>query len=222
MMITSSMRIVSRSFSPRDLVSGDPALDLVNTVTARNTATPIDWLDGYSRVVEWARLAGVVESGVLSVLQRRAAADNAPAEEAVGRLKHFRELLHTAYTALIRGERVPEAALAQLMGVLHEARGRQTLEYRGEHVELRSDADRSGLDLVRDCLADRALALLLRLPDDRVRICRGERCGWLFIDSSKGAQRVWCDMATCGNAAKSQRYLNAQRRSRRGRGADRS
>lgn len=209
------MRIISRSFAPRDLVSGDTALDLVNTVTARNTPTPIDWLDGYSRVLEWARLAQVVESGALMLLQRRAAADNAEAEAAMARLKDFRELLHTAYTALIRGERVPGPALKQLVTIWSEARGRLDLEYRDRRVELRTDIDRSGLDLVRDCLADSALALLLRLPDSRVRICHGDRCGWLFVDSSKGAQRVWCDMATCGNAAKSRRHLkNAQRRRR--------
>jgi predicted RNA-binding Zn ribbon-like protein len=209
------MRIISRSFAPRDLVSGHTALDLVNTVTARNTPTPIDWLDHYSRVLEWARLAQVVESGALMLLQRRAAADNAEAEAAMARLKDFRELLHTAYTALIRGERVPGPALKQLVTIWSEARGRLDLEYRDRRVELRTDIDRSGLDLVRDCLADSALALLLRLPDNRVRICHGDRCGWLFVDSSKGAQRVWCDMATCGNAAKSRRHLkNAQRRRR--------
>jgi predicted RNA-binding Zn ribbon-like protein len=212
------MQVISRTFSPQDLVSGHAALDLINTVTARNTPTPFDWLDGYPRVLEWARLAGVVESGALMLLQRRAAADNPRAAAAVARLKDFRELLHTAYSALIRGERVPEPALKQLVSIWDEARGRLDLEYRERHVELRTDIDRSGLDLVRDCLADSAIALLLRLPDDRVRICRGDRCGWLFIDSSKGAQRVWCDMATCGNAAKSRRHLkNAQRRRRRAR-----
>ena len=212
------MQIISRAFSPQDLVSGHAALDLVNTVTARNTATPLDWLDGYARVLEWARLAGVVESGALMLLHRRAATDNARAEAAMARLKDFRELLHTAYTALIRGEGVPGPALKQLANIWDEARGRLDLEYREQRVELRTDIDRSGLDLVRDCLADSAIALLLRLPDDRVRICRGDRCGWLFIDSSKGAQRVWCDMATCGNAAKSRRHLkNVQRRRRRAR-----
>jgi predicted RNA-binding Zn ribbon-like protein len=211
------MRIVSRTFAPHDLVSGHAALDLVNTVTARNTPAPIDWLDGYPRVLEWARLAGVVESGALTLLQRRAATDNARAESAMARLKDFRELLHAAYTALIRGERVPEPALKQLVNIWDEARGRLDLEYRDRRVELRTDIDRSGLDLVRDCLADGAIALLLQLPNDRVRICRGERCGWLFVDSSKGAQRVWCDMATCGNAAKSRRHLKSvQRRRRRG------
>ena len=211
------MQIVARTFAPHDLVSGHAALDLVNTVTARNTPTPIDWLDGYPRVLEWARLAGVVESGAHTLLQRRAATDNAGAEAAMARLKVFRELLHTAYVALIRGERVPESALKQLVNIWDAARGRLDLEYRDRRVALRTDIERSGLDLVRDCLADGAIALLLQLPNDRVRICRGDRCGWLFVDSSKGAQRVWCDMATCGNAAKSRRHLNnVQRRRRRG------
>jgi hypothetical protein len=67
------MTVVSRSFSPSDLVGGHPALDLVNTVTARNTPTPIDWLDGYERLLDWARLAQVAEDKVLTVLGKQAA-----------------------------------------------------------------------------------------------------------------------------------------------------
>ena len=66
---------------------------------------------------------------------------------------------------------------------------------------------------VRDSLASTAIELLCGLPTDRARVCRGDHCGWLFIDSSKGGQRVWCDMATCGNAAKTRRHQkNAQGR----------
>jgi predicted RNA-binding Zn ribbon-like protein len=48
------------------------------------------------------------------------------------------------------------------------------------------------------------------LPQERTRVCAGPRCGWLFIDRSKAGRRRWCDMATCGNAAKGRR--NYQRR----------
>jgi hypothetical protein len=68
-----SMTVVSRQFSPRDVIGGHPTLDLVNTVTARNTATPIDWLDGYERILEWARLAKITEDKVLTLLGKQAA-----------------------------------------------------------------------------------------------------------------------------------------------------
>ena len=211
----SSMTIVSRPFSPGDLVAGHPALDLVNTVTARNTPTPRDWLDGYPRLLEWARLANVAEDKVLALLSKQAADSLDDAARALTRLKQFREALHTAYAALISEKRVPQEILDEIGAVWHEAHSRVRLEYFDSGVAARVSIERSGLDLIRDRVASSAVELLQSLPEDRARVCRGGACGWLFIDSSKGGQRVWCDMGTCGNAAKTLRHQkSARRRSR--------
>jgi predicted RNA-binding Zn ribbon-like protein len=201
-----SMVIVSRPFSPRDLVAGHAALDLVNTVTARNTAMPRDWLDGYARVLEWARLANITEEKTLTLLGKQAALSLESASRALARLKQFREALHTAYAALLSGKRLPRLVLDELEVIWLEAQSRLRLEYSDNRVAVRVGVERSGFDLIRDCIAGSAIELLQRLPTDRARICRGDSCGWLFIDSSKGGQRVWCDMATCGNAAKTRRH----------------
>lgn len=209
------MTIVSRPFSPGDLVAGHPALDLVNTVTARNTPTPRDWLDGYPRLLEWARLANVAEDKVLALLSKQAADSLDDAARALTRLKQFREALHTAYAALISEKRVPQEILDEIGAVWHEAHSRVRLEYFDSGVAARVSIERSGLDLIRDRVASSAVELLQSLPEDRARVCRGGACGWLFIDSSKGGQRVWCDMGTCGNAAKTLRHQkSARRRSR--------
>jgi len=214
---TPSMTIISRPFSSGDLVAGHTALDLVNTVTARNTPAPRDWLDGYPRLLEWAKLANVCEEKVLALLGKQAADALDDAEGALDRLKEFREALHTAYGALILGKRVPQLILDEIDAIWREAHSRIRLEYSAGRIVARVSLERSGLDLIRDCVAGGAVELLRSLPADRARVCRGEACGWLFIDSSKGGQRVWCDMAVCGNAAKTRRHQeNAQRRRRRG------
>ncbi|QBF32487.1 CGNR zinc finger domain-containing protein [Thalassococcus sp. S3] len=55
-----------------------------------------------------------------------------------------------------------------------------------------------------------AVSALSILMDDRewrrLKICPGERCGWLFIDETKNARRTWCSMQTCGNRAKAARH----------------
>ena len=198
--------IVSRSFSPSDLVGGHPALNLVNTVTARNTALPLDWLDSYERLLEWARLANVSEDKVLQLLSKQAAGSPAGAVRALTRIKQLREALYTAYSAVLVGRRVPDAALDQLEVMWQEAQSRRRLEYSDDRTDASVSIERSGLNLIRDSLASGAIELLRALPTDRARVCHGERCGWLFIDSSKGGRRVWCDMATCGNAAKTRRH----------------
>jgi predicted RNA-binding Zn ribbon-like protein len=216
--VSSPMTIVSRSFSPGDLVGGHPAFDLVNTVTARNTALPLDWLDSYERLLEWARLANIIEERVLQSLIKQAAGSFNGAVRALGRLKQLREALHTAYVAALAGRRVPEAVLDEIGVIWQEAQGRIRLEYSDNRIDARVSIDRSGLDFIRDSLIGDSIELLRRLPPDRARVCRGDRCGWLFLDSSKGGQRVWCDMATCGNAAKTRRHhknVQGRRRSRR-------
>jgi predicted RNA-binding Zn ribbon-like protein len=210
-----SMTIISRAFSPGDLVAGHTALDLVNTVTARNTPTPRDWLDGYPRLLEWAKLANVAEERVLVLLRKQADESLDDAEGALTRLKQFREALHTAYGALIAGKRVPQLLVDEIDAIWREAHSRFRLEYSEGRVVARANLERSGLDLIRDCVAGSAVELLRALPTDRARVCRGEACGWLFIDSSKGGQRVWCDMAVCGNAAKTRRHQESAKRRRR-------
>nr|WP_255307967.1 CGNR zinc finger domain-containing protein [Streptomyces marincola] len=41
-----------------------------------------------------------------------------------------------------------------------------------------------------------------------MRAC--DRCGWFFIDSSRGRRRRWCSMKTCGNQAKAARYRSSR------------
>jgi predicted RNA-binding Zn ribbon-like protein len=205
------MIVVTRPFTPQDIVGGHPALDLVNTVTSWDVAPAKDWLDGYARLVEWARLAGIADPATLDLLSERAAAAPQEAEKALERIKGFREALYSAYAALIAGE-TPE--IEAIESVWKEARSRQRLARHDHGVQALLAVESSGLDLIRDWIAGPAVELLCRLPNDRARLCRGHHCGWLFLDSSKGGQRVWCDMATCGNAAKSRKLVESRKTSR--------
>lgn len=53
-------------------------------------------------------------------------------------------------------------------------------------------------------LAVSALSLLGEAVLPRLRIC--PNCGWLFLDRSRNASRLWCDMAVCGNRRKASRH----------------
>jgi predicted RNA-binding Zn ribbon-like protein len=61
-------------------------------------------------------------------------------------------------------------------------------------------------DIARDIAAATITALVrasARPAWPRLKACRGDDCRWVFIDSSRNASRRWCDMAGCGNRAKS-------------------
>jgi predicted RNA-binding Zn ribbon-like protein len=209
------MVIRAHTFRLRDLVAGHIVLDLVNTVTARN-ADPVDWLDGYARLLEWAALTGEFEPAVLRALARQSTAAPRAAAGAVRRTRALRETLLALFTALIEGERPPAAALQQLEKHWKHAAAHVGIGVAKRTIGLRLSVDGSGLAYLDHHLALASLDLFATLPVERTRICPGLRCGWLFIDRSKGGQRRWCDMATCGNAAKSRAHSLRQTRKKRG------
>lgn len=208
------MQVVTHEFRSKDIVSGNAALDFANTVTARDT-TPLDWLDGYTRLIEWAALAGLLDSRVAATL--RAQAEDSPREagSALARARRIREAIHDACIALLEERAVPAAALGEIESAWKRAAARGRLVSGDGRLCFEADRDASGLDLPLDLVVVVAVDLLGELDVERTRVCRGHDCGWLFIDSSKSGRRVWCDMATCGNTAKSQRFAHSQRRSRK-------
>jgi predicted RNA-binding Zn ribbon-like protein len=198
------MRREPHTFRADDLVGGDPALDLVNTVTGRNGDDPRDWLADYPTVVDWARraeLIGARDQARLAALARKPAA-----AAALGRLGALREALWATFDAIARGKEPRRAGLDTIddARLLAAAAGRLVRDGAGARTAW--TVERSGLDLVAHLATDRALALLADPPAGRLRVCDGDNCGWLFVDGSKSGRRRWCDMATCGNVAKARRH----------------
>ncbi|ROQ32958.1 putative stress-induced transcription regulator [Streptomyces sp. PanSC19] len=232
------------SFHPRDLVGGHPVIDLLNTVTARNAADPVDWLDAYPRLLEWAALTGHFTPADLTALRRLAASETASASapetetetesetesaseteggparaaRALARVRELREALHDLIAALAHGAPAPADAVARVEDHWKDAVAHARLVVDGTTPRLRTTVEASGLDLLRHELALQALDLLRALPADRTRVCPGRRCGWLFLDTSRAGRRRWCSMATCGNAAKGRTHYE-RRRAGEGHGA---
>ena len=204
------MLIRPHVFRPADLVGGHVVLDLVNTVTARNAASPIDWVDGYERALQWAALTGHFERPVLAKLERLHAADPRGGTAALRRLRELRETVHDVLASLVREEPPPESALARLDALFKDAVAHARIAVSDGHGRLELGVESSALDYLRHELALQALELLETLDADRTRICAGTKCGWIFVDRSKAGRRRWCDMATCGNAEKTRRH--AERR----------
>ncbi|MEU1289808.1 CGNR zinc finger domain-containing protein [Kitasatospora sp. NPDC005856] len=206
--------IAAHTFRPRDLVGGHVVLDLVNTVTARD-AQRVDWLDGYPRLLEWAALTGEFDTADLGALRQLAEAAPDEAASALERARELREALHALVTALIRQDAAdaPDAAGAPERFEGHWKRAATAARFtlHGNTPQLRAGVEASGLDFLAHELALRAWDLLRSLPLERTRVCPGQRCGWVFVDSSRGGRRRWCDMATCGNSAKGRTHYRRTR-----------
>lgn len=189
---------IHHDFQARDFVGGNPVIDFVNTVTARNSV-PLDWLDGHPALLRWAAMSGLPAFG-----------EGGPSGEAELQLcKELREALHTILASVIDRHSVPREATQVLQANWREAytHARLDASTRASSIlQVRRDPDSSEVGAVRWALTVAAVDLVTsELPGERLRRCPGEHCGWLFLDSSKAGRRRWCDMATCGTADKNRR-----------------
>lgn len=199
------MRIEHHAFKPADLVAGHLALDLVNTVTARDTQ-PRDWLDDYDALLRWARQSGHYARADLTKLEELSQAEPAKATAALGRCKILREALCAILYALSQDTAPSAEDLAVLDKARLTASAAARLVARQGRLQAEWSVERSGADLIAHTVVAHAIDLLKDAQLDRLRICDGHDCGWVFIDTSKNGRRRWCDMATCGNVAKARRH----------------
>jgi len=205
--------IESHRFVSRDFIGGDAALDFINTVTGRDQS-PRDWLDNYPRLLEWAALVRLLPKNILRALVRKAKSEPALAAAALARAKVFREALFVLITGIVSGSTPSKAMLALLRERWIAGINAHELRFDDGRVVAEPRNDTANFDLIASMIAYRMVEHVLTLPTDRLRICHGSNCSWVFIDSSKAGRRRWCDMAVCGNAAKSRRF-HARLRQRR-------
>jgi predicted RNA-binding Zn ribbon-like protein len=205
-------------------VAGRRCLDFINTVRARITdadakRTP-DYADlvvderlvSYAALLRWATLTGVVPERHARDLRRHASARPEEAASVLARSLAVRNALYRLFKATIEGWRPDGTDVTTFNRELRIARAHERL---AASSRLRWEWDEpSALDRVLWPIV-REAAVLLTGPDlDKVRQCPGTECGWLFYDASRSGRRQWCDMATCGNFAKVQRFRDRQRRAR--------
>ena len=188
-----------------------PALDFINTVSGRDQ-TPRDWVDSYARLLEWATLARLLPERNLRALTKKMHSESAAAARALTRAKELREELFALVSAIAAGNTPPKSALAALRE--HWLAGTDAHELRFENGQVIADDPRRRGRLRSDCrmVAYRMVEHVLPQPAERLRMCGGTNCAWVFIDSSKAGRRRWCDMAVCGNVAKAQRFYARSRR----------
>ena len=198
------------SFQRSDLVGGHAVLDLVNTVTGRDSR-PTDWLETYERLLEWAALTDAFLPDDLRALERMRAGDASAAARALARLRAMREAVYDVVIAAIRHKPVPEDAMGRLTRHWKSSVAAAQLTFSAGRASLQFNIADSRLEYPRHVLAASAFDLLQTLPLARTRECADPRCTWIFIDHSRGGQRRWCNMATCGNQAKSRRHHQRKR-----------
>lgn len=188
-------------------LGGHPALDFINTVGGRTHATANRYtvdrerLESVDDLYAWASQAGIAPA--------KARGPKAMLERAIA----FREALYRLFKAVAEQRRPDPKDVELLNHELSSARSHEKLTFANGTATVTWD-DRDAPELPLRIVARSAAELLTSPEVSRVRICGGESCGWLFLDTSRNRSRQWCDMSDCGNVAKVRRFRDRLRESR--------
>ncbi|MFI7154789.1 CGNR zinc finger domain-containing protein [Nonomuraea sp. NPDC050022] len=191
-------------------ISGNLGLDLAGTLQHRR-ADRRDLLREPADLARWT-----VEAGILDVPPVVGAADLAAGKtlrEAIYRLALYRLAAGDAMDRL--GGAVDRPAVDGA-GVAADDRLLVNRVATGPQASvLLNDAgrvERSGdLDAALSTVAREAVQLLGGPRAVQIKECGGEVCTRLYVDTSRGSSRRWCDMHECGNRAKAAGFRARQR-----------
>jgi predicted RNA-binding Zn ribbon-like protein len=200
-MVARRERQVRGPWQEGHFIGGHPALDLTNTVFDR--AHPVadnELLITPTDVLSWCESVGLLEDA--------AALRDRVADGLVAQVRSVREHAWAVFDAVSRGDVIPGAALGALLE--QSGAGLRAGRLRGVDARLgHLDADWDTPGAIPEALSLVSVHALFTLPAERVRACG--RCGWLFLDLSRGRRRRWCSMSTCGNREKASRHRQTAR-----------
>ncbi|HET7617220.1 MAG TPA: ABATE domain-containing protein [Vicinamibacterales bacterium] len=192
---------------PFQFVGGSLALDFANTVgNWGDPATRRDYFRTPADLLTWTRLAAIPGPAF--------SAADVPGD-ALRRVVALRTALYRLFAAAAAGTVAAAEDVRVLEQAVRRARQQQALA-----------ADRHGLTWAWTPSASRFDQLLAAIVFDAVRVlttaheraqlrmCEGDRCGWVFLDRSRGRRRRWCSMADCGNREKARRHYTRLQKAR--------
>ncbi len=195
---------------PLKRVGGAVVLDFVNTADWHLRPEPEEWLESYADLLAWAKGVGAIDAARARRLAALAKADPAAAERVLTDARSLREALFGICLATARGGTPAETDLRLVNAWLARAAPRLGLRREGRRLAW-TWPEPEVLESVLAPILWSAGDVLAGEVRARVKLCAADGCGWVFLDASRKANRLWCSMDGCGNRAKAKRhYRRAQ------------
>ena len=193
------------------LIGGRLCLDFVNTVDCHTYDHPKEYLVDYPALVVWARHAGLLLDSAAGRLLDEAARRPDEAAAALARARQLRGALYSIFTCATSDEAGIAVDVNTLNRALAETADGAQIARTPAGYGWAWPGEASRLDRLLGPLAWSAAELVASADRALVRECEGERCSWLFLDTSRNRGRRWCSMVDCGNRAKARRYYAHRR-----------
>jgi len=189
------------------LVGGELCLDFCITVGGHRSGRSREYLNSCGDFLGWCEQAGLVDRTLAITTWQKSAQQPKNSSKVLRRAVQLRESIYRIFIAVMQDKKPPEKDLLELNGELGRSLNRLEVTAKKDGFEWGWRESGSSLEAPLGPIA-RSAAQLLTCPHslDHVRQCRGDNCGWLFIDSSKNHSRCWCDMRDCGNREKVRRH----------------
>jgi predicted RNA-binding Zn ribbon-like protein len=191
-----------KSVTQMRLSGGHPVLDFVNTIDSRRGRIGPDLLETPGNLVAFARRVGMIDDECEMKLSSQSRSPDASAMQSV---KNLREAFYRLFLSEDRGGEPAQGDVALVQNVDRIGRSKRCLVKDAvgwswyfpveEFADLLALFAMSGTDLLVERGARRS-----------VRECKGDNCGWLFIDHSKAGRRRWCSDASCGVHSRVKRF----------------
>jgi len=176
-------------------VGGHLALDFCNTAGEHLSERPNELWRDWEAFLRWATQIGLIgHESYFELL---------PRPESLGEIIQLREVVYRVGVAVASGRPISKRDVHFIRERANVAR--PEVEFRNNAMHWRPFP----LHVLRQLgavLAGEALCLFCSSKAVRIGICEGGKCGWLFLDESRGKRRRWCDMSDCGSRAKARRY----------------
>ncbi|MFZ0452430.1 MAG: CGNR zinc finger domain-containing protein [Ignavibacteriaceae bacterium] len=199
-------------------IGGMLCLDFVNSVGGRmvkegrhlpENVVIRDKLENFKDLVSWEK-----EIGIITEAEKKYLINLSEKKEAERTFKKAIELRESLFKIIynVINNKDPEDELIELLNQEYfSANDNRKLIYKDHKIEWQFSKDPLKPDYLIWLVAESAVRLLSSDLISRVKICAGDDCGWLFIDTSKNKSRQWCDMKDCGNLAKVRRFRERQK-----------
>lgn len=158
------------------------------TVSDRAGTEPRERLTGPARLKMWLRATGLDVTDVSPT----------DLEDAV----ELREAIYRVGSAVAAGEQPDSKDVRTLNTVAAAGHAKAALEHGRAEWHL---TDTTPVGDALGVLATDAIHILGGPDRSRVKTCEGPGCAGLYLDTSRGANRRWCSMNTCGNRVKKAR-----------------
>jgi predicted RNA-binding Zn ribbon-like protein len=197
-----------------DMSAGALCLNFSNTVGSHASEQPNERLNDYGDLVIWARQAGLLSERKAQELRREASSRANEAKEILQRGRSLREAIYRMFSSAVAGKEVEKWTLEALNASLPDALAQLEITKREKSFGWNWKQQERALDSMLWPVVHSAAELLISENLGRVRECASETCGWLFLDKSKNQSRRWCDMKSCGNAAKARRFYYQHKKTR--------